>query len=847
MPYDSNQDLPPAVTDNLPDAAQSIWRSAFNSAIEQGQSEESAFRIAWNAVKDAGYYQDDNGNWRKRTIYTKRRRWKRTDKATVTQEEFPEGVVCWVCDKPIEFGQDYWYAPADDLMAEDDSVPIYYIVCEEHRRGDHQPDDDQKLNSDVVDHAFALLPWGDPDGEGNQLICTRCGALWDGPDDLHATEAVCPICGGPIMSPETAAFFEGIEWIDASTPMPDPGPPPRKTKQDDRLSDGVVICFGINPDVAEQLALGYDGEGAEQAEDLHVTLAYMGVRGEDVTDEEIATLHTVVNEWAATQAPLIGRFGGMGRFYGEEQDALVILLDVPGLDDFRASLMDAVRGAGMEPFMNHSYTPHVTVAYLAPDETADFMLPPETLTFDKVWVWVGTDHTAHQIGDQENPGDADQTHDYGEARERLEVKVAGLAYAGYPFNQLARAFDLPNPLEAWRLTMAYIARRHTPAPALPALSGVLRVSVGPAAPVLPDGPSAQDLLRFRRLPHTLRWRAMKAAFTDRYGGNPPDPETVCRGQCEGMGVIPLGPGSESDEEPWASLYVDALQRGAVDADGWAFVTCPDCNGTGVRSKVSDFPFDPYEMDDVDSDPSHFLLDGLLPVRDRSGTINSSAVVAATDVVTGAYENKYCPRCYGELTYGQKPCPHCGLEEPWVDIDRHRAAIALREVYREMGEAEPAELVELTKAVELVPRGFLSRRDVAKALQKQDGEVQRYTFGPVYAPNIDDAHGEFVDAPTLERAAREYAKLGDLNIYLQHTKKIAGVRTDWVVWPYEVTAELVLPDGSSETHTFPAGTVFMGVEWDEAVWPMVEEGRITGYSLGGTARTNRGKRLEVVFS
>ena len=51
-------------------------------------------------------------------------------------------------------------------------------------------------------------------------------------------------------------------------------------------------------------------------------------------------------------------------------------------------------------------------------------------------------------------------------------------------------------------------------------------------------------------------------FTDRYGGpdNWPDPETVCPGQCEGMGVHPT---QQSD-------------------GSWEFVTCEECGGTGKR-------------------------------------------------------------------------------------------------------------------------------------------------------------------------------------------------------------------------------------------------------------------------
>lgn len=94
-------------------------------------------------------------------------------------------------------------------------------------------------------------------------------------------------------------------------------------------------------------------------------------------------------------------------------------------------------------------------------------------------------------------------------------------------------------------------------------------------------------------------------FTDRYeaAGIPyPQAETVCLGQCEGMGCVPIHEG-ETDPRfkalwdhahatthsitdrmlielrrvaPWAPRHRDGC-------DGWHFVKCPDCNGTGKRS------------------------------------------------------------------------------------------------------------------------------------------------------------------------------------------------------------------------------------------------------------------------
>ena len=81
MPYQSIQDLPERVTDHLPEHAQEIYVAAFNSAYEQYDQpeerrpdedgerpdrEEVAHKVAWAAVKKAGYEKnEETGMWEK--------------------------------------------------------------------------------------------------------------------------------------------------------------------------------------------------------------------------------------------------------------------------------------------------------------------------------------------------------------------------------------------------------------------------------------------------------------------------------------------------------------------------------------------------------------------------------------------------------------------------------------------------------------------------------------------------------------------------------------------------------------------------------------------------------------
>ena len=74
MPYESRDDLPDSVRDNLPAHAQDVEREAFNAAWEryaepddrQGQDsrEATALKVAWGAVKKA--YVKDGDRWVRR-------------------------------------------------------------------------------------------------------------------------------------------------------------------------------------------------------------------------------------------------------------------------------------------------------------------------------------------------------------------------------------------------------------------------------------------------------------------------------------------------------------------------------------------------------------------------------------------------------------------------------------------------------------------------------------------------------------------------------------------------------------------------------------------------------------
>lgn len=67
MPYSNLADLPKGVKNNLPHHAQEIYLAAFNNAYDEyNHDEDRARRVAWSAVRKAGYAKDKrSGDWKK--------------------------------------------------------------------------------------------------------------------------------------------------------------------------------------------------------------------------------------------------------------------------------------------------------------------------------------------------------------------------------------------------------------------------------------------------------------------------------------------------------------------------------------------------------------------------------------------------------------------------------------------------------------------------------------------------------------------------------------------------------------------------------------------------------------
>ncbi|MCY8178839.1 XkdF-like putative serine protease domain-containing protein [Bacillus paralicheniformis] len=124
----------------------------------------------------------------------------------------------------------------------------------------------------------------------------------------------------------------------------------------------------------------------------------------------------------------------------------------------------------------------------------------------------------------------------------------------------------------------------------------------------------------------------------------------------------------------------------------------------------------------------------------------------------------------------------------------------------------------------------------RVLTKADDE-KKLVYGIVYEPDTPDAHGDFMTAAEIEKAAHGFLK-DAREIDKQHDFK-GGVG--------EVVESYVTPaDFEVNGETIKKGSWVLVTKASDEVWEQIKKGEITGYSMAGTAETI-GKQKEKPFS
>jgi broad specificity phosphatase PhoE len=156
-----------------------------------------------------------------------------------------------------------------------------------------------------------------------------------------------------------------------------------------KAGSGVMVAFMLDAATADKLKV----PGGEDPKDMHVTLAYLG-KLDTLDMSTLPGLEQAIKSYAAMHAPVTGTIDGPIRFSAKPQtegrDVCVAALCNVGIQEFRAGLVDAIKGAGVEVPRVFDYRPHVCIKYIPTDADMPVQrIAPMPVTFNAITLSVG--------------------------------------------------------------------------------------------------------------------------------------------------------------------------------------------------------------------------------------------------------------------------------------------------------------------------------------------------------------------------------------------------------------------------------------------------------------------------
>lgn len=138
----------------------------------------------------------------------------------------------------------------------------------------------------------------------------------------------------------------------------------------------------------------------------------------------------------------------------------------------------------------------------------------------------------------------------------------------------------------------------------------------------------------------------------------------------------------------------------------------------------------------------------------------------------------------------------------------------------------------------------SKESTPEVIKSLNTEEQK-CIEVVYAPNVKDAHGEWMEASTILRGQKSFSKneVGSNLFHLVETDKFS-ITKSWIV---EEDSDYETPDG---VKTVAKGTWLAETHYtDPALWEMKKSGELGGLSLGGYGSVNEetGEIINLCFS
>lgn len=148
---------------------------------------------------------------------------------------------------------------------------------------------------------------------------------------------------------------------------------------DGELTTGVMVAWYPPPEIAERLANNPDvfpeGSDVLEADDLHVTLAFLGKIDEDVDGDVLGKVEEILNDLSRSMNSFdVLVTGQVNRFENVEDgtvDAVWAEIESEEFHFINAQIMD---GLGFEN-THGAYTPHLTLAYVPAGETDTGSVP----------------------------------------------------------------------------------------------------------------------------------------------------------------------------------------------------------------------------------------------------------------------------------------------------------------------------------------------------------------------------------------------------------------------------------------------------------------------------------------
>lgn len=173
------------------------------------------------------------------------------------------------------------------------------------------------------------------------------------------------------------------------------GPPVAQAAE----QDGAIVALRPPPEIAQQLAAA----GTEPADEIHVTLAFLGNTTDDTVTLDGATASRdqvlgAVSAWGTTERSIMATVSGRGTFVQGDGEVTYVSIDAPGLAELRTRLTAALEAASIPVSVLHGFTPHATVAYHEPGAAPEGLPSGLSWHVNAVEVWWGGEHHEVKLG-----------------------------------------------------------------------------------------------------------------------------------------------------------------------------------------------------------------------------------------------------------------------------------------------------------------------------------------------------------------------------------------------------------------------------------------------------------------